>query len=585
MRIFKNHADDLSVAGWQLCFETLLMKIVGEDAARHKAAETEARPAEVLAALDATSKTLLEDVAVLISENLDPIASSSSFDRLWSEMLQIFQGYLGCASAVVIAANYTATTTLLRKLTPFDQRWKAAIKEGALVWSSGIPNVKGQSAEQEAFLAYAACAVEIYRLTKNSSQADDLNTMALDLYECVCASSGGVHGMDAHNMTPLQSKVLECLKMLRTNIDSVASTIIKIASTFVRLPFDDPSQTKPRTDLTFVALSKASTDWLVELLTSHIANEEVYTSNSVARSLESLVIPIKRKYTWKTNGKGPAPWQKAVPAALSIIEPALHQMTTLSLSEETKIRVWRSIIRVAHEIAHADLDVKPPPALDVIENDEITDCDSLVRLRQMVIPRLGATSLPDGLRNTFVSSMFHASIVHAPEHNDIPPPETPPLTDLHSIRLGRVRDPPPTPRESMAYLCFNELISLTSKPVHGVECREERIKLAQAAAPWLILRLAIPLKAYIADQPLRGSLPMPLSQVEELEFCLKSMGELVCDAQALEDGDRRGGEKAHLRWLYPLVVKAVAVAGDKRHGSGKVLAGLIRVLDVAGSEL
>lgn len=319
LSIFKNHADELSTTGWQMCFETLVLKILQEDVLRQKAAQSESRSAEAVIALDTTSKTLLEELATLISDNLSVIAASKSFDRLWSEFLHLFQEYLACSSAVVIAALFTAVTTLLRSLKTGDQQWKPAIKEAALVWSSGIPTVKSQNAEQQAYLAYAECAAEIYRLNELSVTGDELNTMALDLFECVCASSGGMHGMDVSNMTSLQSKVLQCLRMLRTDLDSVASTLIKIASTFVRLPFDDPSHPKPKTDLTFVALSKASMDWLVQLLTLHLKQEEVFNSNSVARSLESLVIPIRRKYTWTQNGKGPAPWQKAIPSALSTL--------------------------------------------------------------------------------------------------------------------------------------------------------------------------------------------------------------------------------------------------------------------------
>lgn len=588
LRIFKNHADDLSTPGWQLCFETLLLKILREDVIRQKGSKGESQSIEAVIASDTTSKTLLEEIATLVSENLGTISSSKSFDRLWSELLNVFQEYLSCSSAVVVAALFTAVTTPLRAINTADQQWKPAVKEVALLWSSGIPAVKGQDAEQQAYLAYADCATELYRLTGHSITADELKTMALDLFECICASNGGV---DISNMTPLQNKVLECLKMLRTDIDSVASTLIKIASTFVRLPFDDPSHPKPRTDLTFVALSKASMEWLVQLVTSHLRYEDVFTSNSVARSLESLVIPIKRKYTWKQNGKGPAPWQKAIPSSLSIIEPALIRMQTLSTSQETKSRVWRAIVKIAHEIMHADLTaVIPRPSLDVLEKDEISDCESLKRLRSMIIPSLGSSSLHDNQRTTYVSSLFHASIIHEPEHGDVPSSELSPLTDLSSVRLGRVRDPPPTPRENMAYLCLNELIALTSKSTASRN-DDNMVRLAQAAAPWLLLRLAIPLKAYIADQPLRGTMPMPLSQVEELLYCLQSMRELLCEPKALiDDKEARRqhegkGEKMHLKWLFPLVVRAVTVAGEERHGNAKVLDALREVLDVAGDGL
>ncbi|KAG9969445.1 hypothetical protein KCU78_g24011, partial [Aureobasidium melanogenum] len=96
----------------------------------------------------------------------------------------------------------------------------------------------------------------------------------------------------------------------------------------------------------------------------------------------------------------------------------------------------------------------------------------------------------------------------------------------------------------------------------------------------LVLRFALPLKAYIVDQPLRGSLPQPLSQVEELLFCLTEVEKLqgLPDTMDKVDGAGKTEYQAHLQLLFPLVVKAVGVAGDKRYGNKKVLNLLERVL-------
>jgi len=109
---------------------------------------------------------------------------------------------------------------------------------------------------------------------------------------------------------------------------------------------------------------------------------------------------------------------------------------------------------------------------------------------------------------------------------------------------------------------------------------QRQVRLSQAAAPHLVLRFALPLKAYIVDQPLRGSLPQPLSQVEELLFCLAEVEKLCSLSDAFAQASSANGRdcKANLGLLFPLVVKAVSVAGDKRYGNRKVLAMLERVL-------
>lgn len=69
--------------------------------------------------------------------------------------------------------------------------------------------------------------------------------------------------------------------------------------------------------------------------------------------------------------------------------------------------------------------------------------------------------------------------------------------------------------------------------------------LASTLTPYIILRCALPLKRYIADQPLRGKMPTPTSQRLELLYLLQKM-------QALD--------KEHLDKLLPLVGKASVYA-------------------------
>ena len=107
--------------------------------------------------------------------------------------------------------------------------------------------------------------------------------------------------------------------------------------------------------------------------------------------------------------------------------------------------------------------------------------------------------------------------------------------------------------------------------------------LAQVAAPLLVLRLAIPIRAYIADQPLRGRAPQPLSELEELLFCFENIEKLEVLAGALPDRWQQvgggGGKKVHLAYLYPLLAKAVKTAGDRWSGAEEVLGPLQETLE------
>ena len=129
----------------------------------------------------------------------------------------------------------------------------------------------------------------------------------------------------------------------------------------------------------------------------------------------------------------------------------------------------------------------------------------------------------------------------------------------------------------MCYECFSQLIALSSKS----DSSTESSTLAQATAPFLILRLAIPIRAYIADQYLRGKAPQPLSELEELLYCFEAIKILKLDPDALARDPvaaGRRGENAHLHFLYPLLVKAVGMAGDSWSGADEVLSPLQGVL-------
>lgn len=584
LRIFNNHGDDFTTAAWQLSLETLLLRVLQENVAKQKTVRAEKVNAAIVA-LDSTSRTLLEDTAALLSQNLAMITPSSSFSGLWSALVGLLRNYISYQSSVVSAAVFNSLTTILRPVAVDDEKWKPLIEEVSSLWAVDIPgdanDVKGQDAEQEAYLAYADCEIQIYRLKEKTITPEEISTIAANLVECVRSSKGG-YGVDTSNPTPLQKRVLGCLKELRTDIDTVPSTLIKTASNLVTLPFEKEQNAKLKSSLTFVALAKEAMDWLVVLVPSHLHQADIFTSGAVALSLESLAVPIQLKYEWKQNGKAPAPWQKATPVTLSIIEPTLAQMLKLDVGQEVKTRVWAAIVSIAQAIMNADLSkASPAPTIQAIESDESSDCSHLTKLRNMTIPAVGSATTSASIRSTYITSLLYASIIHTPERGDIPADPNSPLKSLSSIRLGRVSDPPPTLRETMAYLCLAELIALTTRSDPAV-ISTESIELAKAAAPSLVLRLALPLKAYIADQPLRGSMPQPLSQKEELLFVLGAMRILRCEpAAAGKDGE---DGKLHLRLLYPLVVKAVGVAGDRRHGNSEVLSALQGVLDVAGDD-
>jgi hypothetical protein len=578
LRILKNHSVDFSNLAWQLAIETLLFKVLRENGDKQRSLRLSKRSSDAIIGLDSTSSEIIADITSLLVGQFDQMASFDSFDRLWSELMEIFEALLSFRSSVINAAVYNGLSTLLGAFASDNQRLSQAVSRAELLWSSAVPecsaDVKGQNAEQEQYIAYVNCGRNVYSLIEKNTTTNRLEKLVQNMIDCVKSSTGAAYSSDVNNLTSLQQRVLEHLKALHGNIELVSSTLVNAASQLVALPF--ASHGKSKTNITFVAVSKASMHWLVELIATDLSNPEMFHSGAVAKALEDLAIPMGLKYRWTQSGKAPALWQKATSTSLAIIEKTLAQMRKLNIEKGMNTRIWTAMVNIAHAVMHADIDeASPQPTFETVEKDEVFDCESMRRLKTMITPTLGSLDVPDAIRRTYMSSLFEASLIHAVERGDIPQ-EGNRLANLNKLRIGRVRDPEPSSREDMAYLCFRELVSL----VGGFT--ESQVRLSQAAASHVVLRFALPLKAYIVDQPLRGSLPQPLSQVEELLFCLTEIEKLcgLSDAFAQMASASTKDHKAHLELLFPLVVKAVGVAGDKRYGNRKILAMLERVLVV-----
>ena len=213
-----------------------------------------------------------------------------------------------------------------------------------------------------------------------------------------------------------------------------------------------------------------------------------------------------------------------------------------------------------------------------IKTDEDFDIASFRTLRDLITPSLGSPTIPDKTRRAYTESLFHMSLIHAPQPGELPEANQELLASLYQPRKGRTIDPEPSPRSKMSYICFDELVSLVA--LH--DSSTPRIKLAQAAAPYLILRAGLTLRAYTADQPLRGWMPQPLSQRKELLYILRALAELKCEPKAIPDTPGVESEaRKHLHRLYPLLAKTVRAAARDQ----EVLEWIGRALDEVGMEL
>ncbi|KAK8166536.1 endosomal peripheral membrane protein-like protein [Phyllosticta citrichinensis] len=585
LRIFDNYGDQLTPASWNLCLRVILFHLLHSNIKDQKDLQS-ASPSpdiEELKGWVETTRIILNGLVKLFSNYQENILQAPQFSQLWGTMFEHFRTYLTCGSQAVNAVTYGAVTGLLGKLDSANQVGEAAISQASHIWLEDFPVGRSINPSDpdnvDAFLAYVHCFKEVYRLFDNKLGVEDLSKAASNLRRCVAEEESTTYSSDKDLMTALQKQVLQSIQMIKTEFDGAPTVVVKCFAELIAFPFETPENSGGNT---FVALSKASMEKIQAVVDQHIGKAELFTQGALLSSLQSLSTPIRLKYAFKTQGKAPPIWQKATTTALNILGPALANAERLSVPSDHLVPIWVETAEIADGIARADLTAATAntPILD----DEGFDTKSLTALRNIIIPRLGADYIPSTTRNAYALSLFTTSLIHSPSISDLPPrskleSSADPLADLYRPRHGRTFDPAPTPRMRMSYVCLRELLSLVSMS----DGSPERVALAKAAAPFLLLRAGLVFKGYVADQPLRGRLPLPDSQRSELLFFAKELRELVAEEGAFSsierlgagEGSKKALEKQHLKVLYPLIVKAVGVAGR----DGEVLAMLRRLLE------
>ncbi|KAL1622570.1 Endocytosis and vacuole integrity protein [Neofusicoccum ribis] len=590
LRIFDNYGDQISPASWNLCLRVIMFRLLDFDIKQHQAfRSTNADPEEAHSWVE-TSRIILNGLVKLFSTYPESILSAPRFSTLWESMLDYFRQYLACGSHAVNAVTYDAVAGLLSKLDTAGLVGEGAVQKAAQIWLDGSPTDHAEypstTGNHEAYLAYVRCFKEFYRLVGKDLDAEALSKVSANLRTCIVTEERDAYTSDRDILTPLQKEVLGGIKIIKTGSDGVPTIIVKLLADFAALPFGRPPPIGTRDGNTWVALSKASMDRIQHLVAEHINSTELFANGALLSALQSLVIPIRLKYEWKVQGKAPSLWQKATTTSLSILGPALANAQSLSIKEDQMVPIWQEIVAIANGIAHADPAAAPSPS--VVLEDEAFDIKSLTTLRDIITPGLGASYIPDPIRRIYTSTLFHTSLIHPPSVDEIPPDfaSAPPLASLYRLRHGRTRDPAPTPRSKMSYLCLRELLDLVRRRAPGAASDPQRVALARAAAPFLILRAALPLKSYIADQPLRGRMPQPASLRDELLFVLRELRALDCEPQAIPGtGVEEAEGQRHLQRLYPLFVRAVGVSVGKGCGDRDVVGVLEGVLGGVGEGL
>lgn len=601
LRIFDAYGQQLSPKAWRLCLNRVLFLLVEDiEKALLHTRNKQGGAKESLKSWVETTVVMIKGISNLITTFFDTILGDEKFDQSWKRLLKYLQGLVDLHILELNEATFASLSAILVRVQSSNGLSKEALQCAWDLWANGHPAADETETEldqpnQDAALAYMQSLQQVYRLYKDHLTPAHVEKILQHLRLLVWNSIYPPYSPDVDRPSTVQVMVTGCIKALcLEKEDSQAAILLCLAD----LSDSALSKWKPGNDTrkpAFVAFSKNTVDLVSWYIAELGIKQDMFTNGALATALDRLGAPIAQKYTWKGKDREPFLWQKATTASLNVLQHAVPYVETqYSEANSTEIaRFWQCVVNTAHGIVSAHGFQSQPLSNQRILADEAFDIAAFTRLKTLILPSLGASAILDTVRRDFATALFHSSFIYAPGRLDLPSSsvEKAPLEGFYRIRPGRTFDALPTLRPRMAYVLMDSLFELAASPESRSPAQTTRTLLARSVCPYLLLRCAVSLKSYIADQPLRGLMPQPTPARKALLHLLAHAVDLQSEPSAIPalpstetavSGDSSLAQyRKHLVWLYPLVVKAIQVAGKERD-DGQVLRALGRVLEEIG---
>ena len=571
--IFNTSGDRLDAEAWAMCFRLvfsqLLTAMVAELMRPNSAADANLR------SWDDTAIILVRSISNIFIQSLGSLSGHRALTFVWELLLGNLVSLLNRQSLGLSRAIFNSLTEALIEIERTSCIKDISLDAAWALWVdySPTPDALQKIADNnDALKAYVQYVRQLHGMLPGGFDTNQAGAVMVNLRSCIIQSSVVAYGSDVDEMTPLQSLVLETLALIPTSAEEVLTQLVEQVSSFVALAFQ-MDENNTRKAKTYIAISRAAMELLESLAKQKSAASHASTAHLLAVMIQALEVPIRLKYKRQREGKGVPTWKKATSTVLSILD--MEIMKRCTGSENDKQSMWEAIVSIGDGIMAADTgSCDTPPAISV---DQAFDIGSFSRFQNVIIPSLGSPSIPDKIRRRHIASLFEHSLIHEPHPDDLARPGQELLDGLRSEHVGRVQDLPPKRRSKMAYVLVDQLFELSA--VHDGSVK--RVRLAQVAAPYLILRVGLVLKAYVCDQPLRGLMPQPLSHKRETHYVLKKLTELNSEPKAIpESSGVQSEHKKHLFLLFGLVTKAIRAARRDE----EMRTALTAVLDAMGTD-
>lgn len=534
--------------------------------------------------VEATAAHLLEGTTNLIVQNIEAMAKDQSFPDTWSRMLDIFNVTLEAGELATFALVYSCVAQLLKAINPLSIDHAPFVKPALLLWTwhpvpehqkdgKDEPNQAALTAHLHMFVeAHTTSSAMLRGFSHHRRSISEYATTAIR--QTLLTATHAPYTNDVKTMTSEQQEVIGALEILKSlfsdtkELENFSGYVLELIQDMLDIEKGNlkprpthASASKKHQKPTFIAVSSHCIDLLRNMTVEVKGSADFASTMQLPYALDMLSAIIKTKYTsLPTNAVAPL-WRNASTTAVMLLEATAQPPT----NEEELTDLAQTITATLTAIlGPGGLPAEPTskdPSNDTLLTDEAFDTSHFQRLHRAALPLVCGTA-PATLR-PYILCLFNASLICDPWHNDLPSPEVllnSPLTHLSTIRPGTVHTPTPVRRQTLALAALDALFALLDP------ARESfRGEVATQAAPYVLLRIALPLKSFLADQRLRGWTAMPQVLRVELLGVLERAVALRGDDAAFDaavakhagNGDRKrdGNGKAHLRALFGLLLK------------------------------
>ncbi|KAL9100245.1 MAG: hypothetical protein Q9163_004352 [Psora crenata] len=558
-RIVDAHGDLVSPSSLPRLFGSVMKPILSINVEMHAQAYDHPDKDGNFALIDEwndTAVVVIEGLSKLFSQWLDTPKFRGELFAMLCDLLEQLQTYLERRVLAISKTVFRGISDMLAEVEDRTHMESVPILSIWQLWIGHNPashrstSQKG-SDNNHALLAYLYCLGQLLRLGGQTLGLDIIKSTLEQLQASVAQATALAYSTDVDTLTPVQKAVLDSLKMIPVTVQGADRLVVDTLSSLVTMAYrqDIPNSESQHS---YIALSKASIALLVPFLNDRVKQIGYPDSLLVTALLSALDIPLHLKYKWRRDGRDQPPWKKATSTAVEIFQLSKPIMTGPNPAE---FSFWEGAVSIIDGIVAADCSAIVDE--DKIQDDEAFDIEAFSTLRGLIIPSLGLKSIPELIRRRFCQSLLKNSLIHEPHVDDLAWPGEDLLDGLDRDHFGRVNRLPPSARSKMSYMLLDELFDLVA--VH--DGSPERVRLSQAAGPYLILRTGLTLKTYILDQPLRGRMPQPPSQKDEMLYVLKKLVELRSVPEAIPASTKiTSGNKGHLYRLYSLILRALKAA-------------------------